>query len=239
MEKKVFEEEIDLVWIFYALMKKLWLIVVVAAVTACGMAGYTYFNTQPTYTSTSTMLVLTKETTLTSLADLQIGSQLTKDYTVLITSRPVLEQVIEELDLKMNYKQLKGMISISNPEDTRILTISVTTNNGKQAKKIVDKLSEVSAEFVGDKMEVKPPKIIEKGEVSVFRIGPKITKNATIGFFLGALFVCAIVVVLELMNDTIQTEEDIEKYLGVPTLASVPCRDISRKKNKKVKGKAM
>ena len=79
MEKKVFDEEIDLVWIFYSLIKKIWLIVIVAAVTACGMAGYTYFRTEPTYTSTSTMLVLTKETTLTSLADLQIGSQLTKD----------------------------------------------------------------------------------------------------------------------------------------------------------------
>lgn len=236
MEKKVFDEEIDLVWIFHALLKKLWLIVIVAAVSACGMAGYTYFKTDPTYTSTSTMLVLTKETTLTSLADLQIGSQLTKDYTILITSRPVLEKVIENLDLKMTYKQLKGKVSISNPEDTRILTISVTTNNAKQAKKIVDELSKVSAEFVGDKMEVTPPKIIEEGEVSVFKIGPKISKNAMIGFLLGALLVCAIIVVLELLNDSIQSEDDVEKYLGIPTLASVPIRASYRKDKGRIKG---
>ena len=236
MEKKVFDEEIDLVWIFHALLKKLWLIVIVAAVSACGMAGYTYFKTEPTYTSTSTMLVLTKETTLTSLADLQIGSQLTKDYTILITSRPVLEKVIENLDLKMTYKQLKGKVSISNPEDTRILTISVTTNNAKQAKKIVDELSKVSAEFVGDKMEVTPPKIIEEGEVSVFKIGPKISKNAMIGFLLGALLVCAIIVVLELLNDSIQSEDDVEKYLGIPTLASVPIRASYRKDKGRIKG---
>lgn len=236
MEKKVFDEEIDLVWIFHALLKKLWLIVIVAAVSACGMAGYTYFKTDPTYTSTSTMLVLTKETTLTSLADLQIGSQLTKDYTILITSRPVLEKVIENLDLKMTYKQLKGKVSISNPEDTRILTISVTTNNAKQAKKIVDELSKVSAEFVGDKMEVTPPKIIEEGEVSVFKIGPKISKNAMIGFLLGALLVCAIIVVLELLNDSIQSEDDVEKYLGIPTLASVPIRASYRKDKRRIKG---
>ncbi len=236
MEKKVFDEEIDLVWIFYALLKRVWLIIIVAAVSACGMAGYTYFKTEPTYTSTSTMLVLTKETTLTSLADLQIGSQLTKDYTILITSRPVLEKVIENLDLKMTYKQLKGKVSISNPEDTRILTISVTTNNAKQAKKIVDELSKVSAEFVGDKMEVTPPKIIEEGEVSVFKIGPKISKNAMIGFLLGALLVCAIIVVLELLNDSIQSEEDVEKYLGIPTLASVPMRASYRKDKRRKKG---
>ncbi len=238
MEKKVFDEEIDLVWIFYALLKRVWLIVIVAAVSACGMAGYTYFKTEPTYTSTSTLLVLTKETTLTSLADLQIGSQLTKDYTILITSRPVLQKVIENLDLKMTYKQLKGKVSISNPEDTRILTISVTTNNAKQAKKIVDELSKVSAEFVGDKMEVTPPKIIEEGEVSVFKIGPKISKSAMIGFLVGALLVCAIIVVLELLNDSVQSEEDVEKYLGIPTLASVPIRTVSRKGKKRENGKA-
>ena len=82
---KAFEEEIDLVWLFFALFKRLWLIIAVAVVCACGMAGYTHFRVEPTYTSTSTMLVLTKETTLTSLADLQLGSQLTKDYTVLIS----------------------------------------------------------------------------------------------------------------------------------------------------------
>ena len=87
---------------------------------ACGAAGYTEFFVNPTYTSTSTMLVLTKETTLASLADLQLGSQLTKDYTVLITSRPVLEEVIENLDLDMNYKILRGSITIDNPADTRI-----------------------------------------------------------------------------------------------------------------------
>ncbi len=238
MENKAFDDEIDLVWLFYALLKKIWLIVVVAAVSACGVAGYTYFRTEPTYTSTSTMLVLTKETTLTSLADLQIGSQLTKDYMVLITSRPVLEEVIENLDLKINYKQLKQKISIGNPEDTRILNISVTMNNAKQAKAVVDELSEVSAKFIGDKMEVTPPKIIEKGEMSVFKIGPSVSRNAMIGFLLGALLVCVIIVVLELLNDSIQTEEDVEKYLDIPTLADVPSKVVSQKKERRGKGKA-
>lgn len=238
MENKAFDDEIDLVWLFYALLKKIWLIVVVAAVSACGVAGYTYFRTEPTYTSTSTMLVLTKETTLTSLADLQIGSQLTKDYMVLITSRPVLEEVIENLDLKINYKQLKQKISIGNPEDTRILNISVTMNDAKQAKAVVDELSEVSAKFIGDKMEVTPPKIIEKGEMSVFKIGPSVSRNAMIGFLLGALLVCVIIVVLELLNDSIQTEEDVEKYLDIPTLADVPSKVVSQKKERRGKGKA-
>lgn len=231
MEKK-FDDEIDLVWILQALLRKVWLIVAVAVVVACGMAGYTKFAVRPTYSSTATILVLTKETTLTSLTDLQIGSQLTKDYTVLIKSRPVLEEVIENLGLEMSYKQLKGQIMIVNPEDTRILNITVTVNDPKQAKAIVDELAVVSSKFVGDKMEVTPPKIIEEGEINLVPTSPNISQNALIGFMAGALLISVIIVVLELMNDTIRTEMDIEKYLGIPTLANVPTKTGEQKKEK-------
>lgn len=237
MENKTFEEEIDLVWLFYALLQKLWVIIAVAVICACGMAGYTHFRVQPTYTSTSTMLILTKETTLTSLADLQLGSQLTKDYTVLLTSRSVLEQVIDNLGLNMGYRQLRGMISMDNPEDTRILSVSVTANDPEQAKAIVDELAAVSSVYIGDMMEVNPPKIIEEGETTGTRTGPNVKKNTMIGFMAGALIVCVIIVILEILNDTVQTEEDIERYLSIPALAVIPSRSESAKKDKAVKTK--
>ena len=237
---KAFEEEINLLWLAYALFKRIWIIIAVAVLCACLTAGYTFLRIDPTYTSTSTMLVLTKETTLTSLADLQIGSQLTKDYAILITSRPVLEEVIENLELDMNYKQLKKQIEIENPEDTRLLFISVTLNNAKLAKEVVDELSAVSSVFIGDKMEVTPPKIVEEGEVTGTKTGPNMSKNALIGFLVGAFVVCAIVIVLELLNDFVQTEEDIERYLGIPTLAVVPDKTQAQKKERKksFRGKA-
>ena len=174
---KVFEEEIDLTRLFYALFRRIWLILIVAVICACGAAGYTHFRIDPTYTSTSAMVVLTKETTLTSLADLQLGSQLTKDYTVLITSRPVLENVIDNLGLKTSYKILRQQIAIQNPEDTRILYLSVTTQDAQQAKAIVDELAKVSSEFIGDTLEITPPKIIEEGEVAATKTGPNLAKN--------------------------------------------------------------
>lgn len=236
MENKAFEEELDLTRLFYALIKRVWLILIVAVVGACGAAGYTHFRIAPTYTSTSSMVVLTKETTLTSLADLQLGSQLTKDYTVLITSRPVLETVIDNLGIEMSYKTLKQQISIQNPEDTRILYISVTTNDAKQAKAIVDELASVSALFIGDTLEITPPKIIEEGEVAAVKTGPNLTKNTILGFLGGMVLICAIIIVLELLNDSIRTEEDVEKYLGIPVLAVVPNKEEPKKKNVK-KGK--
>ncbi len=232
---KTFEEEIDLVWLAYAIVRKIWVVLAAAVLTASIAAGYTHFKMEPTYSSTSTMLVLTKETTLTSLTDLQIGSTLTKDYSVLITSRPVMEEVIENLGLKMSYKSLKGKVSIENPEDTRLLFITVTLNDPDMAKAVVDELSVVSSEFIGDKMEVTPPKIIEEGEVGS-KTGPSLTKNTMMGFVIGAFLACVVIIVLELLNDTIQKEDDIERYLGVPTLAVIPNKTAGQKKDKHVEG---
>lgn len=227
---KVFEEEIDLTRLFYALFRRIWMILIVAVVCACGAAGYTHFRINPTYTSTSAMVVLTKETTLTSLADLQLGSQLTKDYTVLITSRPVLENVIDNLGLKTSYKILRQQIAIQNPEDTRILYLSVTTQDAQQAKAIVDELAKVSSEFIGDTLEITPPKIIEEGEVAATKTGPNLAKNTIIGFLVGLVLVCAVIVVLELLNDSIQSEDDVERYLSIPVLASLPVKSDEKKK---------
>lgn len=236
MENKRIQEEdtIDLGRLFFAVRKKIWLILVVGLLAACGTAGYTEFFVTPTYTSTSTMLVLTKETTLASLADLQLGSQLTKDYTVLINSRPVLEQVIENLSLDIDYKSLRESITIDNPVDTRILTLSVVQSDPEMAKAVVDELAKVSSAYIGDKMEVTPPKIVEEGEFPVYKTSPNMRKNVMLGFLVGAVLIAGIVIALELIDDTVKNEDDIERYLEIPTLAVVP--DVSAdKKNRKKK----
>lgn len=232
------EVEIDLRELFYALKKRA--VVILAAILAGALlAGIiTKVFMTPMYNATSTMLVLTKETTLSSLADLQIGSQLTNDYSMLITSRTVLQEVVDDLNLDMTYKELKEVVSINNPSDTRILEITVTNKSPKMAKKIVDKLAEVSAEFIGDKMEVVPPKIIEKGEVPTSKVSPSTKKNVALGGLIGLVISAGIVIVLTIMDDTIKTEEDVEHYLGLTTLASVPDRkDYISGKNKKKNNK--
>ena len=218
------EVEIDLLEIFYALKKKILLVLMVALAGGCIGGACTQFLMTPIYSSTSSILVLSKETTLTSLADLQLGASLTSDYTVLITSTPVLEQVISNLDLDMKAEDLKKDITINNPTDTRILEITVENADSAMAKKIVDK------------MEVIPPKIIEVGKIATERTSPSVKKNAVLGFLLGFLACAAIVVVYAVMDDTIKTEEDIEKYLGVSVLAKVPDRkDYVHMKNRKPK----
>lgn len=229
------ELEIDLLQLLLALKRKIWLILLTGVLFAGAAFGITKFLLTPIYTSTSTMLVLTKETTIASLADLQLGSQLTKDYTVLIQSRPVLEEVIKNQRLDMDYKHLRKAITINNPDSTRILELSAEMTDPETAKDVVDELAEVSSEYIGEKMEVTPPKIIEDGELPTMMTSPNMQKNIILGFLLGAFLICAITVIFEILNDTIQNEEDIEKYLNVPVLAVVP--DKAMEKGQKGKSK--
>ena len=185
------EMEIDLGEIFHLLMNKLWIIVLCFIIVATLAFGGTKLLITPKYSASSMIYILTKTTSVTSIADIQMGTQLTADFEILATSRPVLEEVIEKLNLDYTYEELKSMIQTDNQTDTRILRFTVSNANAKEAKKIANELADVTAERVA--------------------------------YVIAFAFVAATVIVLRyLMNDTIQTEEDIKKYLGLHMLAAIP-----------------
>ena len=218
------EMEIDLWEIFRALKKRALMILAAALLCACLACGYTLLLVTPMYTSSSAMLVLSKEEATVSTADLQVGAQLTNDYSVLITSRPVLQEVIDTLSLDMDYEDLEKNITVTNPEETRILELSVKNPDPEMAKKIVDTLSDVSSQYIGEQMEVDPPKIIEEGEIPTQRTSPSMNKNVLLGFMAGLVVSAGLIVLRTVMDDTIKTEDDVTKYLGLYTLSSVPDR---------------
>ena len=219
------EVEIDLLQLFRALKKRILWIVGAGVIMGGAFGLFSKFAITPQYTSTSMVYILSKETTLTSLADLQIGSQLTEDYKVIVNSRPVLGEVIDSLALDMSYEQLLAKISIGNPTDTRILTVTVTDPDPYRAKAIVDCVAETASDYIGEIMEMIPPKIIENGTVATRKTSPSNGKNAMLGALAGMVLVCGVIVIQVIMNDTVRTEEDVERYLGLSVLASVPLRE--------------
>lgn len=220
-------EEIDLLEIFFALKRKLWLIILAMLLGGVGAGTYTTFLMTPMYESTAVMYVLSKETTLSSLADLQIGSQLANDYEVVATSRPVLQEVIGNLGLDMDYKALRQRLTIDNPADTRMMAITITDPSPERAKAIVDEVANVSSQYIGDIMEMVPPKMIEEGEAAIEPSSPSLKKNMALGALAGIALVCAAVTLKVILNDTVRTEEDVQKYLGMSVLAVIPKRGES------------
>lgn len=224
------EDVIDLMELFFALRKHFVLLILTAIIGGGLGFAVSRFVLTPTYTSTSMIYVMSKETTLTSLADLQIGSQLTQDYKVLTTSRTVMEDVIQKLGLKYDYMTLRSKVSLDNPTDTRILNISVLDTDPQMAKKLTDAVADSASSYIADIMEQDPPKIIEYGEIPLQKTGPKTGRNTMMGALLFLLVAVAFVTIDMLTNDTIKTEDDIENYFGLPVLATIPEKDAAAAK---------
>ena len=205
------EMEIDLGEIFHLLMNKLWIIVLCFIIGATLAFGGTKLLITPKYSASSMIYILTKTTSVTSLADIQMGTQLTADFEILATSRPVLGEVIEKLNLDYTYEELKSMIQTDNQTDTRILRFTVLDANAKEAKKIANELADVTAERVAYVMSSDKPKVVEEAVVPKYPSSPNTKKNTAMGGLAFAFVAATVIVLRYLMNDTIQTEEDIKK----------------------------
>lgn len=216
------EIEIDLKELFFVLRRKIWVILLTVILGAVGFGLFTAMVMKPVFTSSTMLYIVNKSTTLTSLTDLQLGTQLTKDYKVLVTSRPVTAQVITDLDLNLSHEQLVDKIKVDNPSDTRILTISVEDGDPYMAKSIADKVADVASARMAKIMDSAPPNIVEEGYVPTDKTRPSVMKNAILGSVAGAVLSCSIIIVLFVMNDTVKTPEDVEKYLGLNTLSAIP-----------------
>ncbi len=216
------EIEIDLIEIFHVIRAKLWIVIVAGFITALLAYLYSSLFMTPIYTSRSQLYILSKSNTLTSLADLQIGTQLTQDYMVLVKSRPVVTEVINNLRLDMKYEELVDIIEVSNPTSTRILEIEVDYPDPSMAKIIVDEFARVSSSQIAEIMDVDAPTIVEEGFVEPEPTSPSKLRNTFIGGFAGVFLSIAVIVVLHILNDTIKNTEDVERYLGLTTLGLIP-----------------
>ena len=245
MENRNDEElEIDLRSIFLALKQRVLLILATGLLFGCISCLCTIVFITPKYTSSATMLVLPREDNSSAVSELQAGTQLTNDYAVLITSRPVLETVINTLNLDLSYEDLDASISVENPADTRLLQITVENTDPEAAKDIVNTLASAASEYIGENMEVEATKIIEEGEIPTQRTSPNMKRMAALGLAAGVVLSMGIITLITIMDDTIKTEDDIARYLNISTLANVPdrkdfisgkTRRKSRKKSKKRK----
>lgn len=222
-------DQIDLIEIFSLLLRKAWIVVLCLIVGGILAFGWTKLRVTPMYTASSTIYVLTKTTTVTSIADLQLGSQLTNDFVILAKSRPVIETVIEDLDLDYTYEAVSRMISITNEENTRIVKFSVSHADPEMAKNIANSVAEATAERIAHIMNTDKPKIVEEAVEPTVPSSPNVLRNIEIGALLGAGLAIAVIMLLYLLNDTLQTEADVLKYLDLNVLAVIPAEKEKRK----------
>lgn len=232
------EIEIDLVEIFGLLVRKIPLMIVVGLMVALLAFLVGKFLMTPTYQSTTKVYILNKQdSSNVTYSDLQMGTQLTKDYAELIQSRFVLEEVIERLGLDMEYKELKGRVSVTTPTDTRIISVTVEDSDPVMAMKIANAIREAAAVHITNVMDIEAVNVAETADMPTVKSSPSVSRMTLLGGMLGVLIVAIASVIGYLMDDTIKTAEDVEKYLNLSTLAQIPLSEDEKKGKKKAKKK--
>lgn len=214
--------ELDLVEVFVTLAVN-WKAVLMAFLVGATLLGiYHSYMVVPTYQAT-TDIYITSSSSMISLQDLQIGSALTQDYQSIIMSRQVLNKVIRDLDLNVNYNALKKMIGVSNPSGTHIIRTRVTTGDLTLSRDIANDLLLVSKDRIYEIIGTGNPTIIEFSEAeAVEDVTPSIVRYMLIGGVVGVVLVAVFLIARMLMDTTIKSDDDVERYLQLPILSAVP-----------------
>lgn len=215
--------EIDLVELLGVILHNLWIIIVSGVIVAAVALLVSYFIITPKYESVTKIYVISKTNADTmTYSDLQAGSTLTKDYKELVKSRPVLEEVLAETGIDVELKNLEEQITVEVPTDTRIVSITVEDKDPYEARIIADSVRIAASKHIQEVMNTEAVNVVEEASLPIEKSSPSILKNTAIGYAVGLFLAIAIVIINYIMDDTIKTPDDVEKFLGVSVLGSIP-----------------
>lgn len=234
------EMEIDLLELFHVLWSKALVILLTAvAVGLAAMLATRVFLT-PQYQSTTKMYILTQQDNKTvTNSDLQASEQLTQDCAEMIRSRQVAESVISQLELDLKASELLEKVNVTTSADTRIVTIDVQDEDPYLACDIANALRTIASDTIEDVMNIEAANVFEEANIPEEPVSPSTVKNTLIGAVLGFIIAVAAIIISYLMNDTIRTSDDVERYLHLSTLGTIPLAEGEMKNKKKNKAKRM
>ena len=225
------EETIELRELLEILLKRKLLIILMTVL--CTVAGgvYSVFLITPMYNAETTMMVNGAKNMTDIASSLDIGSinlsqKLVVTYGEIVKSRIVLEQTIDSLKLDMTYGQLLRKTTAQQVGGTEILKIAVQDENPEQAAVIAYKISDVFVKEVMRILKVNNVETIDKAIPIEKPVNVKTALNIAIAMILGLMLGVFTAFVLEYMDNTIKTENDVQKHLDLPVLGLIPDHDL-------------
>ena len=227
-------EELDLKELFNLFWhKKVQIILIVLIFIVLGVI-YTVGFTTPMYTSSTTLLLAGSEkqegqtlsTNSITATDITINSNLVSTYSVLVKSKNVLGQVISNLGIDISEDALRNNISVTAVKDTELIEIAVTTERPEYAAQIANETAKVFTQKVAEFYNINNVHIVDEAELSQEPSNINHQKDIIIFAFIGLVVAVVYVLVANMLDTTIKTAEEIEKYFKVPVLASIPVCDL-------------
>ncbi len=221
--------EIDLVRLGKVLLRHLFLIIFVTVL--CGLvatAGALHFLT-PTYQASILMYVNNSSISIgsssvsISTGEISAAKTLVDTYCTILTTRLTLEDVIKVANLDYSYSELNSMISAGSVNGTEIFRVTVTSTNAKEACLIANTIAQVLPDKIASVVDGSSVRTVDLAVVPTSPAGPSYIRYSAIGALLGLVAVCGLLIIRDLVEDTIDSESYlVEAYKDYPVLAVVP-----------------
>ena len=212
---------IDLIELFYFCLSKCHLVVIAALVCAVWMGVVSVFFSQPVYTATSKVYIVGQSGD-SIILDLQIGTVLTLDYQEVFKTWEVHQMVNDQLGTEYPYSQLQSMLTVTNPEDTRILYITIKHTDPQMAADIANAYAVAAKRFITQSMLTDEPTTFSVALVPSVASSSGMTSQMIKGFLLGTLLAGGLLVLAFVLDTRPKSPEDIMNCSGIPTLAVIP-----------------
>jgi capsular polysaccharide biosynthesis protein len=229
------EETISLKEIVQTIKKRLImiLIITIAAVLISGIVTKVFMT--PQYDASTQVLVNQKndQTNQIDATAIQTTIQLINTYSVVIKSPTILSEVIKNLNLEMTPDQLAKAITVNSAQNSQVFTVTVETASSTRSVKIANEVARVFKDKIQSIMKVDNVSVLSKAELaaSLSPVKPSLKMNVAIAFVVGLMVSIGIAFLLDYLDNTVKTEEDIEKQLGLPVLGAIV--DMAPERNKR------
>ena len=224
--------EITLQDILWALKKYFLWICLTTLIFTVGAWVYTTQFVTPIYATRISMCVFAGERnggTVTS-GDLTSDARLANTYRLLLTSQPVMEAVSEKLGGTPSPDGLESMISASNVSDSQLISAVIYSTDPQLAVRIADVLADTAPAVVQELARAGEMVVVDRAVMPAGPVSPNVGSNVSIGFILGLLLSCAVIVLIAVLDTTVWREEDLENTFHVPVLGTVPSMtELTRK----------
>lgn len=217
-------EVIDLTEILSAVRQHLFeLIFVTLAAALVGFMASKFLMT-PKYDSSALMIVNTRQDVNANVTSDQINSatKLVSTYSIIIKSDTVLQQVIDNLGLNLTYAQLNKRVTVAAVDDTQVMKITVQSDSPEWARQVCEQIITVAPDVIKEAVEAGSVKVISNASLATEPVSPNIKKNTMLAAAVGFVLVIGIIVLQVLLDNKINTEEDVTKYLDMTVLGVIP-----------------
>lgn len=207
------------------LKKRFLLIVVITLLATFTSAVLSYIVIKPEYKSDISVIIGKKEDNQTgayNYNDIMMYQKLVKTYSVMATSRRVVDDVKDKQNLDITSGEITKMISVAPKGDTQFLTITVKSRSAETAKIIANQIAVSLKEISNDILNEDNVHILDEAMLPTQPDTPRPMLNMAIAFFLGLMVSVGLVFLIEYLDNTVKTQDDIEKLIGVPVLGIIP-----------------